>query len=185
MKPRAAIDGSDLRSASTIFNELVAKSLQIDLGVHQPGRWSLTPPFGDVIAELRTKRFGTLTDARSVNEAEDINVFDRESGGGTFLSADLGGEARRARPFRIRQDEWLDYDIIAYDLDVQLSPDRVWIDGDGRMKSKIRSSATSSLTLKLAETVNIQGSGTCPISDGCCICASSDRTASSSICRRC
>ena len=47
------------------------------------------------------------------------------------------------------------------------------------MKLKILAEGTSSLTLKLAETVDDSAACIRLISDGCCIFASSDRTASS------
>ena len=41
-------------------------------------RWSLVPPVGDFLAEIRTKgRFGTLTYVRSGGEPEDISLFQR------------------------------------------------------------------------------------------------------------
>ena len=154
MKKRT-VDPSDVRSATSIFNDLVPRSLQIDLSDISRDRWSLTPSFGDVIAELRTKRFGMLTYARSSSEAEDINVFDRKRRRNISVYTSAEKLAQRGRFYS--EDERLDYDVLAYDLDVQFNPDRVWIDGDARMKLKIRSAATSSLTLKLAETVAIQG----------------------------
>jgi hypothetical protein len=149
------VDPSDLRSATTIFNDLVPRSLQIDLSDISRDRWSLTPAFGDVIAEFRTKRFGTLTYARSGGEPEDIDLFDRKRRRNISVYTSAAKLAQRGRFYS--EDERLDFDILAYDLDVQFNPDRVFIEGDARMKLKIRSAATSSLTLKLAETVNIQG----------------------------
>jgi Peptidase family M1 domain len=152
---RRAVDPSDVRSATSIFNDLVPRSLQIDLGDISRDRWSLTPAFGDVIVELRTKRFGMLTYARSGSEPEDINVFDRKRRRNISVYTSAEKLAERGRFYS--EDERLDFDVLAYDIDVQFNPDRVWIDGDARMKLKIRSAATSSLTLKLAETVNVQG----------------------------
>jgi hypothetical protein len=154
MKKRM-VDPSDVRSATSIFTDLVPRSLQIDLSDISRDRWSLTPSYGDVIAEFRTKRFGTLTYTRSGAEAEDISVFDRKRRRNISVYTSAEKLAQRGRFYS--EDERLDYDVIAYDLDVQFNPDRVWFDGDARMKLKIRSAATSSLTLKLAETVTIQG----------------------------
>ncbi len=152
---KRVVDPSDLRAATSIFNDLVPRSLQIDLSDISRDRWSLSPSFGDVIAEFRTKRFGMLTYARSGSEAEDINVFDRKRRRNISVYTSAAKLAQRGRFYS--EDERLDFDILAYDLDVQFNPDRVFIDGDARMKLKVRSAATSSLTLKLAETVNIQG----------------------------
>ena len=155
LKKMPAVDPSDLRAATSIFNDLVPRSLLVDLSDISRDRWSLAPSFGDLIAEFRTKRFGTLTYTRSGSEAEDIDVFDRKRRRNISVYTSAEKLAQRGRFYS--EDDRLDFDVLAYDLDVQFNPDRVFIEGDARMKLKIRSSATSSLTLKLAETVNIQG----------------------------
>lgn len=154
LRPRA-VDASDLRSAVGIFNDLVGRSLQIDLADISKDRWSLSPTFGDVIAELRTKKYGTLTYARSGSEAEDVTVFDRKRRRNISVYTSAAKLALRGRFYS--EDERLDYDVLAYDIDVQVNPDRVWIDGNARLKLRILSEGASSLTLKLAETVAIRG----------------------------
>ena len=154
LKPRA-VDPSDVRSAVSVFNDLAPRSLQIDLSDISRDRWSLTPSFGDVIAELRTKKFGTLTYARSGSEPEDINVFDRKRRRNISIYTSAAKLAQRGRFYS--EDDHLDYDVLAYDIDVQLNPERILIDGDARMKLKILSDGTSSLTLKLAESVAVRG----------------------------
>ncbi len=154
LKPRT-VDQADVRTAVGVFNDLAPRTLQIDLSDISRDRWSLTPSFGDVIAELRTKRFGTLTYARSGSEAEDINVFDRKRRRNISVYTSADKLAQRGRFYS--EDDRLDYDVLAYDIDVQLNPERVLIDGDARMKLRILGQGTSSLTLKLAETVTIRG----------------------------
>ena len=75
------------------------------------GRWRRS--FGDVIAELRTKRFGTLTYARSGSEAEDINVFDRKRRRNISIYTSAEKLAERGRFYS--EDERLDFDVLAYD----------------------------------------------------------------------
>jgi peptidase M1-like protein len=154
LRPRP-VDASDLRSATGIFNDLIGRSLQIDLTGISKDRWSLSPTFGDVIAELRTRKYGTLTYARSGSEAEDITVFDRKRRRNISVYTSATKLAQRGRFYS--EDDRLDYDVLAYDIDVQVNPDRIWIDGNARLKLRIRSDGASSLTLKLAETVNIRG----------------------------
>ena len=154
LKPRT-VDSSDARNALDVFNDLAPRSLQVDLSDISRDRWSLTPGFGDVIAELHTRRYGTLTYARSSNEPEDINVFDRKRRRNISIYASAAKLEQRGRFYS--EDERLDYDILTYDIDVQLTPDRSLIDGNARMKLKILADGTSSLTLKLAETVTIRG----------------------------
>jgi hypothetical protein len=154
LKPRS-VDPSDARAAATVFTDLAPRSLQVDLSDISRDRWSLTPGLGDVIAELRTRRFGTLTYARSHDEPEDINLFDRRRRRNISIYTSAAKLAQRGRFYS--EDERLDYDVLAYDIDVQITPDRSLIDGDARIKLKILSDGTNSLTLKLAETVAIRG----------------------------
>ena len=154
IKPRT-VDQSDVRTALGIFNDLLPKSLQVDLSDISRDLWSLTPSFGDVIAEMRTKRFGTITYARSSNDPEDISVFDRKRRRNISIYTSSAKLAQRGRFFS--EDERLDYDVLAYDIDVQFTPERSVIEGDARIKLKIVADGTSSLTLKIAETVAIRG----------------------------
>jgi len=154
LKPRR-VDPSDVRTAVGVFNDLAPRSLQIDLSDISRDRWSLTPGFADVIAELRTKRFGTITYARSASEPEDINVFDRKRRRNISIYPSAAKLAQRGRFYS--EDERLDYDVLAYDIDVQLAPERSTIDGDARLKIRILEDGTSSLTLKIAETVTVRG----------------------------
>ena len=155
LRPRPVV-ASDLRTATNTFTELIGRTLQIDLSDISRDRWSLTPPFGDLIAELRTRKYGLLTYARSGSEAEDITVFDRRRRRNISVYSSAEKLAERGRR-SYSEDERIDYDVLAYDIDVQLNPDRIWIDGSARMRIKIRSDGTSSLTLKLAETTTVKG----------------------------
>ncbi|MDP9322392.1 MAG: hypothetical protein M3P13_02055 [Acidobacteriota bacterium] len=154
LHPRPVI-ASDLRTATNVFTDLVGRTLQIDLADISRDRWSLSPTYGDVIAELRTKKFGLLTYARSGSEAEDITVFDRKRRRIISVYTSAAKLAERGRFYS--EDERLDYDVLAYDIDVQINPDRIWIEGTARMKIRIRSEGTSSLTFKLAETTTVRG----------------------------
>jgi hypothetical protein len=154
LRPRQAT-ASGLRAATSVFNDLVGRSLQVDLTDLSEDRWSLTPIHGDVIAELRTRKFGLLTYARSGNEAEDITVFDRRRRRNISLYTSAAKLAERGRFYS--EDERLDYDVLAYELDLQLNPDRIWIEGTARIRVRIRSDGTTSLTLKLAETATVRG----------------------------
>ena len=152
---RRPVIAGDLRTATAVFNDLVGRTLQIDLADLSRERWSLIPAQGDLIAEMRTKRFGLLTYARSGSEAEDITVFDRKRRRNISVYASAAKLANRGRFYS--EDERVDYDVQAYDLDLQVNPDRIWIEGTARLKIRIRSELTSSLTLKLADTATVRG----------------------------
>ena len=116
------MDGSDIRAAvDRVQRSRAALAANRSLDISRD-RWSLTPGFGDVIAELRTKRFGTLTYARSSNEPEDINLFDRKRRRNISIYTSAEKLAQRGRFYS--EDERLDYDVLAYDIDVQFNPDR-------------------------------------------------------------
>ena len=61
-----------------MFDEEVAKSFSLDLSDMSRDIWSILPQPGDMVAEVRTRRFRTLTYARAQSEAEDVTFFSRE-----------------------------------------------------------------------------------------------------------
>ena len=64
--------------AREIFDEEVGKSFSLDLSDMSRDIWSILPQPGDMVAEVRTRRFRTLTYARAQGEAEDVTFFSRE-----------------------------------------------------------------------------------------------------------
>ena len=155
LKQRPSVTPADLRAATTIFNDHIGRSLQIDLGDLSRDRWSLTPAVDDVIAELRTRRFGTLTYARSGSEPEDITLFDRRRRRNISLYASAAKLAQRGRFYS--EDDRLDYDVLAYDIDADFNPDRGVIDGRTRIKVRMLADNASSLMLRLAESLSVRG----------------------------
>jgi hypothetical protein len=145
----------DVRRASAIFDEYVGRTLHIDLADMSRDRWSLTPVLDDLIVEMRTRRFGSLTYARSTGDAEDISLFDRRRRRNISLSASDEKLARRG-PF-YNEDNLVDYDVLAYDIDAEITPDRELINGNARLKIRILSPGLSSLTFRLAETLGVRG----------------------------
>src|SRR5712671_1492073 len=77
LQPKA-VEARELRRAQDLFREESQKSFGIDLGDLSREAWSLLPTQGDFIAEMRTRKFATLTYAKSSAEAEDITLFDRK-----------------------------------------------------------------------------------------------------------
>ena len=149
------VSSSDLRRATSVFEDYVGRTLQIDLNDLSRERWSLEPSPGDLIAEVRTRKFGTLTYARSKSDAEDISFFDRKRRKNIAVYA--SDEKLKTRGRFYNEDDALDYDVLAYDLDATFSPDREWLEGDARVKIKIRDPGTTSLTMKLADTLTVRG----------------------------
>lgn len=155
LRPRAAT-ASGFRTANSAFNDLVGRSLQIDLGDISRDRWSLTPPTGDLIAELRTKKFGTLTYTRSRSEPEDISLFDRKRRRNISVYSSAEKLAQLGGRF-YSEDARLDYDVLDYDIDASFTPDRGTVEGNTRIRVKVLADGASSLTFKLAESANVRG----------------------------
>jgi hypothetical protein len=150
----AAVDPRALRDALGLFREEVAKSYSVDLADLSDGTWWLVPATTDVLAEVRTRRFGTLTYARAANEAEDVTVFDRDKRRNISVYRSQARIAARG-PF-YDEDDLVDYDVIDYSLDLAYVPERAAFDGRARLKLKVRANAISSLSLKLASSMQVR-----------------------------
>jgi hypothetical protein len=154
MTPRAAVSPRDLRRAGDVFDEFVGRTLRVDLGDLSRERWSLTPPPGNIIAEIRTRRFGSLTYARSTHESEDVLLFERRRRRNIAVYASADKLAERGRFYS--DDDLVDYDVLDYDIDVDFDPNRLWLEGKARVRIRIRAAALQTLTLKLAETLVVR-----------------------------
>jgi len=153
LQPKA-IDARELRRAQEIFRDESQKSFGIDLGDLSRDPWSLLPGQGDFVAEMRTRKYDTLTYARSSAEAEDITLFDRKRHHNIALYASRQKLATRGRFYN--EDDLVDYDVLHYDIDVAASPDRMWIDGKTTLRIRVRSYVLGTLTLRLADPLVVQ-----------------------------
>jgi len=149
-----AVDSRELKRAQDIFRDDVAKSFIIDLGDLNRESWALVPGAGDLVAEIRTKKYDALTYAKSSSEPEDITLFDRKKKHNLALYASKDKLARRGQFYN--EDDQLEYDVLDYDLDVAAFPERSWIDGRAIMRIKVRAFGVGTLTLKLADALNVQ-----------------------------
>jgi hypothetical protein len=153
LKPKVA-DPKEFRRAEEVFREDSQKSFLIDLGDLSRDPWSLLPGSGDFLAEVHTRRFDTLTYAKSASEAEDITVFDRKRHHNISIYPSKRKIANRGRFYN--EDELVDYDILDYDIDVAITPERQWLDGRVRLRLKVRALAIGSITMRLAESLVVQ-----------------------------
>ena len=148
------VNASMLERAKDVFNEEVGKSFILELSDLSRETWSLVPPFGDMLIEVRTSRFGTLTYTQASNESEDISLFDRKRRRNISSYASERKLATRAR-FYSDNDE-VDYDVLHYDIQSHFSPEREWLEGRTVIKLKVKSFILGTLTLRLAETLAVQ-----------------------------
>jgi hypothetical protein len=148
------VDAREFRRAQAFFAEHVGQSFALNLSDLSRDTWSLTPAAGDFLAEVRTKRFGILTYARSGNEPEDITLFDRRRRRNIAVYASSAKLAMLGRHYD--EDRFTDYDVLEYDLDADFWPDRAWIDGRTLLRIRTRSRSLTTLTLRLAEPLTVR-----------------------------
>ncbi len=148
------VDARDLARARDIFAEEVGKSFSVDLADLSRETWSLIPAVGDLLAEIRTRRYDTLTYARASSDPEDISLFDRARRRNLSIYSSRARLSARG-PF-YDEDANAEYDVLDYGVDTSLSPDRFWVQGTTRLRIKVRAYALSALTLRLAEPLTVQ-----------------------------
>ena len=148
-----AVRPGDLARARSLFDELSVKSYTLTLNDLSTDRWSLLPQAGNVLAELRTRQFGTLTYVRAREDAEDVSLFDRARGRNISVYASAERLAERGRYYS--EDETAAYDVLHYDVDVRFDPEREWITGRGSLKIKTRRDGLATLSVKLAESLTV------------------------------
>ena len=153
LSPRAARP-DDARRAQAVFELFASRTYTLDLQDLSRDRWSLVPAYGDVVAEVRTKKYGNLTYAHSSGEAEDVTLFHRESRRNISVYASAAQLAQRGRFYS--DDDLADYDIEHHDIDVRMTPSREWVEGAARLRLRVRRAQTSTLTLRLAESLVVR-----------------------------
>lgn len=151
--PRTA-SKKDLRKAQNVFDEYIGRTLHLDLTDLSRERWSLTPASGDLIAEIRTRKFGSLTYARAGKDAEDISLFDRRRRRNISVYASAEKLAARGRFYS--EDAGAEYDVLHHDIEASFEPERLWIDGRALVLIRIRALALTTLTLRLAEPLTVR-----------------------------
>jgi hypothetical protein len=148
------VDQRDLKRAAEVFDEELPRSFGLDLSDLSPDPWSLAPASGDFLAEVRTRRFETLTYARSRAEPEDVTLFDRKGRRNIALYPSSEKLATQSRFYD--EDRLADYEVLDYNLDVSFVPDRMWINGRARLEIVTKAPSLAALTLRLAEPLSVR-----------------------------
>ena len=146
-------DGRLFGRARDIFDEEVAKSFSLDLSDMSRDIWSILPQPGDMVAEVRTRRWRTLTYARAQGEAEDVTFFSRERKRNISIYASPQKLASRGAFYD--EDDLTEYDVLDYDLDLDLAPDREFLTARAVMKLRVKSFVLGAITLALADNYAI------------------------------
>ena len=153
LTPRA-VDRGDLRRAQQIFREESPKSFTVDLADLTRDAWTLLPGPDDFLGEVRTKRFATLTYARSASEPEDISVFERRRHKNIAIYPSKEKLETRGRFYN--EDDLTPFDVLDYDIDVTALPDREWVEGTAKMRVRARAASLGQLTIRLADTLVVR-----------------------------
>ena len=148
------VDPADLRRATNIYKEDSSKSYHLGLGDLSSDLWSILPGSGNFVAEVHTRRFGTLTYARSKNEPEDITLFDRARRRNIAVYPSQETLGRRGRSYS--EDDLREYDVVNYKIDVALSPGRQWLDGVATVQMRVKADIMNSVQLRLAESLVVR-----------------------------
>ncbi|MGE3703908.1 MAG: M1 family aminopeptidase [Vicinamibacterales bacterium] len=145
------LDPRLLKRAEQVFRTESAKSYILDLGDLSRDAWSLLPGDDDFLAEVRTKKLGTLTYARAWNEPEDVAFFERRNQRNISVYASAAKLAARGRFYD--EDDPVTFDVVHYDIDLTMHPDRLWIEGTAQMRLRMKTTVANQLTLKLADSL--------------------------------
>ena len=114
------VDPDALRAARVVFDEFIGQSFTLDLSEVSDRLWSLNPGVGDFLAEIRTRRHGTLTYAQSGLQPEDISLQKRETGKIISLYASARKRATQGRYFA--DDDAVPIDVLDYDITASFEP---------------------------------------------------------------
>jgi hypothetical protein len=148
------VEPRDLRKANEVFAEDSSKSFQLGLGDLSSDAWSLLPGSGNFVGEIHTRRFGTLTYTRSKSDPEDITLFDRLRRRNIAVYASEETLARRGPSYS--DDDSREYDVIDYNIDLAVSPGRLWLDGLASMVVRVRAPTLSTVSLRLADSLVVR-----------------------------
>lgn len=142
-----------LRRAREVFSEEVGKSFSLDLSDLSRATWSLLPQPGDMVAEVRTRRHGRLTYARTRAESEDVTLFQRDRERTVVQYASPEQLERRGRFYD--ESEFAEVDLTDMQLEASFDPEREWLEGRARLRLTTRAPELTNLRLKLADSLTV------------------------------
>ena len=147
------VDPRELRRAEQLFREESVKTFGLALGDLSADSWSLLPAAGDFLAEVRTRRFDTLTYSRARSESEDVSLFERRHQRKIAAYASVEKVASYGRFYN--EDDLVEYDILDHDIDLIVDPERRWIEGLATVRLETRAPLISQITMALAEPLTV------------------------------
>ena len=151
----APADARLARRAAEVFGREVTHSFLVDLQDLTTDDWHLLPPAGDFLAEVRTGRFDTLTYSLSAERAEDVGLFHRDSRRTISIYPSAAKLAARGRFYS--DDAFREYDVIDYDIEAVVEPERHVLQARTRMQIRVRTTSLAALKLRLADSLRVTG----------------------------
>ncbi|MBI4264393.1 MAG: hypothetical protein HY657_08450 [Acidobacteria bacterium] len=149
-----------LQTAEAIFAEEAPKTYSLDLADLSDDVWYLLPPPSDFVAEVRTRRYSTLTYTRTMAQSEDISFFNRADGITIALYA--SPEKLASRGAFYSEDTIAEYDVIDYELDARIryitglrAPQYPYIEGSARLVLRARMDGLASFPLRLDDELRV------------------------------
>ena len=149
-----AVDPRDVKHAEDVFREESGKSYGVELGGLTSESWSFLPSNDDFLAEIRTKRYDTLTYSKASSLPEDISLFDRQRQHNIAIYPSAAKLAARGRFYS--EDDQVGYDVLDYDIDVRFTPERQWLQGRASVHLQVRGQPSGELMLHLANSLAVQ-----------------------------
>jgi hypothetical protein len=147
------VDPRDAKRAEDLFRQESVKSFGLDLGDLSADSWSLLPLPGDILAEIRTRRFDTLSYTKSSTEVEDISLFDRRLRRNMSVYSSRDHLERFSRSYY--EDEGAEYIVRSYDVNVIYNPNRRQLEGQTRLAIETTASSVSTLKIRLADSLAV------------------------------
>jgi hypothetical protein len=144
-----------VRRAQEVFAREAVRSFNVDLQDLSPDAWYLLPASGDLLADVDTRRFDTLTYTLSAEQAEDISVFRRKDRRTLSLYPSVGKLSARGRFYS--DDELREYDVLDYDVEAAIDPRRQALSGRTRLLIRVRTTSLASIKLRLADSLSVTG----------------------------
>jgi hypothetical protein len=148
------VDGREWKRADEFFRQEAARSFSLDLGDLSAETFHLLPSAGDFLAEIRTRRFGTLTYARCARDAEDVSLFDRARH--LNIAVYASDQQRGGRGRFYSEDDDAEFRVGSYDIDADFEPAQRHLAGRTHVEVTVRASSIDTLTLRLADTLAVR-----------------------------
>ena len=149
----AAPDAVAVRRAQDVFRRESPRSFLVDVGDMSKDTWHLLPNGDDLVAEVDTRRFDTLTYLRSGQQAEDVSLFRRSDRKTITLYPSLAKLAARGRFYS--EDASREYDVLDYAVTAGIDPQRQFIRARARLSIRVRATALPTMYVRLADSLAV------------------------------